>query len=66
MSRLLEEDPALIHAPDVIGRSPLMMSALRGHAVSPSPSIHTSLSLSHVSTHPPTHPPTHSNPPITQ
>lgn len=31
LALLLEEDPSLIHAEDVVGRSPLMMSSLRGH-----------------------------------
>jgi|EP00624_Nannochloropsis_granulata_P002687 ankyrin repeat protein len=31
LALLLAEDPSLIHAEDVVGRSPLMMSSLRGH-----------------------------------
>jgi len=31
LDRLLNENKSLIHAPDVVGRSPLMMSSLRGH-----------------------------------
>jgi len=31
LALLLEEDRSVIHAEDVVGRSPLMMSSLRGH-----------------------------------
>ena len=31
LTRLLKNDPKLIHAQDDVGRTPLMMAALRGH-----------------------------------